>query len=202
MPNAPCPTCTSGGLLHHKPRAKLRRTMSSRRAARCKRFLSMMGAACCGLCKAARAVDEKSYGHVALERLTQCLLKALPTFCLLWLLTPAWAQISPGALSRAHQPLTGATNCTTCHKFGSGATLKCVECHAEIGTRVAAHKGLHGTYSIPPGSSKRHRAERGITRSPAAVDERIGCKCSRAEGTRGDEEQTESKTESAAYRLR
>ncbi len=32
--------------------------------------------------------------------------------------------------------------------------MKCVECHAEIGTRVAAHRGLHATYNIPPGSSK------------------------------------------------
>jgi len=32
--------------------------------------------------------------------------------------------------------------------------LKCVECHAEIGTRVATHKGLHATYNIPQGSSK------------------------------------------------
>src|ERR1019366_3788141 len=131
----PCPTCTSGGLLHRKARAKLRRTMSSHPAARCKRFLSMMGAASRGLCKGARATDEESCGHVALERLTQCLLKTLPTFCLLWLLTPAWEQISPGVLSRAHQSLTGASNCTACHKFGSGASLKCVEFHAEIGTR-------------------------------------------------------------------
>src|SRR5271167_2586631 len=128
--------------------------MSGRRPVRCKQFLPMMRAACCGLSKAARAVIERFYGHNALERLTRRLLKALPAFCFLWLLAPAWAQISPGPLSRAHQSLTGATNCTACHKFGSGATLKCVECHAEIGARVATHKGLHATYSIPQGSSK------------------------------------------------
>jgi len=105
--------------------------------------------------KAARAVHEKSYGHAApqRQRLTRFLLKALPVIFLLWLLTPAWAQISPGPLSRAHQSLTGATNCTACHKLGSVATLKCLDCHAEIATRLAAHKGLHATYNIPQGSS-------------------------------------------------
>src|ERR1019366_9514260 len=81
-------------------------------------------------------------------------LEAVVAFCWLGLGMPAAAQISPGALSRAHQSLTGATNCTSCHKFGAGATLRCVDCHAEIATRVAAHKGLHATYNISPGSSK------------------------------------------------
>ena len=74
--------------------------------------------------------------------------------CLFWFCGFALAQISPGPLSRPHQSLTGSTNCISCHKFGSGATLKCVECHAEIGTRIVARKGLHATYNIPPGSSK------------------------------------------------
>src|SRR6266849_333846 len=43
-------------------------------------------------------------------------------------LHPAVAQISPGALSQAHQSLNGTTNCTTCHKLAAGqATFKCVE---------------------------------------------------------------------------
>ncbi len=78
---------------------------------------------------------------------------ALSAVCWLWL-TTALAQISPGALSQAHQSLSGAINCTACHTFGSGATLKCVECHAEIATRIAAHKGLHSTYNMASGSSK------------------------------------------------
>src|SRR5271157_1033751 len=102
----------------------------------------------------ARIVQERSYGHAAAQRLTPFLRESLPIIFLLGLLTPAWAQISPGPLSQPHQSLTGTTNCAACHKFGSGATLKCVECHAEIGTRVAAHKGLHATYNIPQGSSK------------------------------------------------
>ncbi|MBZ5573419.1 MAG: hypothetical protein LAO09_16245 [Acidobacteriia bacterium] len=65
------------------------------------------------------------------------------------------AQISPGPLSRAHQSLSGATNCTTCHRLGGGeATFKCLDCHNEIATRIAAHKGLHSQYHINPGSSQ------------------------------------------------
>ena len=60
---------------------------------------------------------------------------------LLWLSAPAAAQISPGSLSRAHQPLNGTTNCTTCHKLGGGqATFKCVDCHSEIASRIASRK--------------------------------------------------------------
>ena len=67
---------------------------------------------------------------------------------------PAAAQISPGPLSRPHQSLNGSTNCAECHKFGGQAQLKCVQCHTEIATRLAAHRGLHATYNIPPGSSQ------------------------------------------------
>ncbi len=74
---------------------------------------------------------------------------------LLWSVTPASAQISPGPLSRAHQSLTGATNCTTCHKLGAAeASFKCLDCHAEISMRLAARKGLHASYHIEPGSSQ------------------------------------------------
>ena len=73
----------------------------------------------------------------------------------LWLAVSSPAQISPGPLSRAHQSLNGATNCTTCHKLAAGtATFRCLECHKEIATRVAEHKGLHAQYNIGPGSSQ------------------------------------------------
>ncbi len=64
------------------------------------------------------------------------------------------AQISPGPLSKPHQSLNGSTNCATCHKFGGQAALKCLDCHAEIATRLKARTGLHATYNIPPGSSQ------------------------------------------------
>src|ERR1051326_419958 len=72
----------------------------------------------------------------------------------LWAL-PLFGQISPGPLSRAHQSLGGATNCTTCHKLGGGeAKFKCLECHSDIATRIAQSKGLHAQYHISPGSSQ------------------------------------------------
>jgi hypothetical protein len=58
----------------------------------------------------------------------------------------AHAQISPGPLSRAHQFLSGATQCTSCHKIAGKAEFKCLECHGEIAQRLAAGRGLHATY--------------------------------------------------------
>ncbi|MBZ5613216.1 MAG: hypothetical protein LAO23_04335 [Acidobacteriia bacterium] len=67
----------------------------------------------------------------------------------------AVAQISPGPLSRAHQELDGATHCTTCHKLGGGEpAFRCLDCHAEIASRLAAHRGAHSSYGIRPGSSQ------------------------------------------------
>jgi len=64
----------------------------------------------------------------------------------------AFAQISPGPLSRAHQTLEGATNCATCHNFGLGSRgLKCLECHQEIQREVTAHRGYHAiAYNSSP----------------------------------------------------
>jgi hypothetical protein len=64
------------------------------------------------------------------------------------------AQISPGPLARAHKDLEGATRCTTCHKLGGELVFKCLDCHTEITSRLAAHKGLHFSYGIPAGSSR------------------------------------------------
>lgn len=55
----------------------------------------------------------------------------------------AAAQISPGPLSRAHSFLNGATNCTSCHRVGGQASFKCLDCHTEIASRIAAGRGLH-----------------------------------------------------------
>ncbi len=72
-----------------------------------------------------------------------------------WLLTSAArAQISPGALSKAHASLDGATHCTDCHQRGGEATLKCLDCHTEIAARLAAKRGLHASYHIAPGSNQ------------------------------------------------
>ncbi len=74
---------------------------------------------------------------------------------MLWTSIPGAGQISPGPLSRAHQSLDGATNCTTCHQLSTGeATFKCLSCHTEIAFRIAARKGLHASFNIQPGSSQ------------------------------------------------
>ena len=65
------------------------------------------------------------------------------------------AQISPGPLSRAHESLSGATNCLTCHTVGAGAAnSKCLECHSEIASRLAARKGLHASFNLASGSGQ------------------------------------------------
>ncbi len=67
----------------------------------------------------------------------------------------AGAQISPGPLARAHQSLDGATHCTDCHKLAGGESeFKCLQCHIEIAGRLNAHKGLHFSYGLRPGSSQ------------------------------------------------
>jgi hypothetical protein len=60
---------------------------------------------------------------------------------------PVRAQISPGPLAKAHQSLSGATNCTKCHDLARGPSqLKCLECHTEIRERVVNKRGLHATF--------------------------------------------------------
>lgn len=54
------------------------------------------------------------------------------------------AQISPGPLSKAHQNLTGTTQCAACHQFGASTpTFKCLDCHKEIAQRLSTGRGFH-----------------------------------------------------------
>jgi len=81
--------------------------------------------------------------------------KVLLTLALALPASAASAQISPGPLARPHKDLEGATHCITCHKLAGGAaTFKCLECHTEIAVRLTAHKGLHSSYGLRPGSSQ------------------------------------------------
>jgi hypothetical protein len=65
----------------------------------------------------------------------------------------ARAQVSPGALSRAHQSIAGPTMCTTCHKLGAGsATFKCLNCHTLIADRLKEGRGLHAAL-VPKGAT-------------------------------------------------
>ena len=67
----------------------------------------------------------------------------LGALALLFFVLPARAQISPGPLSRAHQPLSGALQCTSCHKIAGQATFKCLDCHTEIASRLGQGRGYH-----------------------------------------------------------
>jgi hypothetical protein len=74
---------------------------------------------------------------------------------ILWTSIPAVGQISPGPLSRAHQSINGATDCSSCHEVSTGkSTFKCLACHGEIALRIGVRKGLHAAYDIKPGSSQ------------------------------------------------
>jgi hypothetical protein len=56
----------------------------------------------------------------------------------------AFAQLSPGPLSRSHQGLEGSLQCGSCHTFGMGrAQLKCVSCHMDIQQRLKTNRGYH-----------------------------------------------------------
>jgi hypothetical protein len=59
----------------------------------------------------------------------------------------AHAQIlSPGPLSRAHASIEGDTHCNDCHSSGKRVDQgACLRCHADLGARIAAGAGLHGT---------------------------------------------------------
>jgi hypothetical protein len=67
----------------------------------------------------------------------------------------AAAQLSPGPLSRAHESLSGITQCTSCHTLRVGsAELKCLDCHTEIAQRLTQKRGLHATQVKNPSDSK------------------------------------------------
>src|ERR1051325_5329794 len=58
-----------------------------------------------------------------------------------------YAQISPGPLAKAHQAMSGGTNCTKCHEVSTRApSFHCVECHKEIAAELHENRGLHATF--------------------------------------------------------
>ena len=72
-----------------------------------------------------------------------------------FLAEPTPAQISPGPLSKAHQSLSGPTNCTKCHDLGGGTKeMKCLDCHMEIRERLDQHRGMHAVWVRTSGTSK------------------------------------------------
>ncbi|MCP4573838.1 MAG: hypothetical protein GY838_15885 [bacterium] len=60
------------------------------------------------------------------------------------LAAPAFAQLSPGDLSRPHADLEGLRRCGSCHRLGDREVAgKCLECHQEIAAMRAGGRGLH-----------------------------------------------------------
>ncbi len=56
----------------------------------------------------------------------------------------AGSQEIPGPLSAAHVPKPGETDCSACHVApGKVSPAKCLACHTEIASRIAAQKGYH-----------------------------------------------------------
>lgn len=63
---------------------------------------------------------------------------------LLFLASSARSQISPGPLAKAHQSLSGTTQCASCHQFGTSTpTFKCLDCHKEIARLLSENLGYH-----------------------------------------------------------
>src|SRR5216110_1241701 len=58
--------------------------------------------------------------------------------------SPGKSQISPGPLAKAHQSLSGTSQCASCHQFGASTpTFKCLECHKEIARLLSENTGYH-----------------------------------------------------------
>jgi hypothetical protein len=58
--------------------------------------------------------------------------------------SPPQSQKMPGPLSAAHAAKPGETDCSACHAApGKIAPAKCLVCHTEIATRIAAQTGFH-----------------------------------------------------------
>ncbi len=56
----------------------------------------------------------------------------------------AFAQLSPGKLSKAHSDLEGVEHCSQCHDFQEKLSSdKCLTCHKTLGERIKGSKGLH-----------------------------------------------------------
>jgi len=56
----------------------------------------------------------------------------------------AFAQFSPGPLSKSHANLEGVLQCGSCHSLGLGRQeFKCSSCHAEIADRLKNKRGYH-----------------------------------------------------------
>lgn len=64
-------------------------------------------------------------------------------------LQTAFAQLSPGELTTAHEKLEGMSNCTACHEIGEKVTnAKCLACHKEITKLITDKNGYHASTDV------------------------------------------------------
>jgi hypothetical protein len=63
---------------------------------------------------------------------------------LLWSVQTAFAQLSPGPLSKVHADLEGISNCTRCHESGKAiGGVQCLTCHVAIKNQLTSGHGFH-----------------------------------------------------------
>lgn len=61
----------------------------------------------------------------------------------------AFAQISPGDLTAAHEHLEGLSNCTLCHTLGDKVSnQKCLDCHDYLDQRITSGLGYHASSEV------------------------------------------------------
>ncbi|MCA9577586.1 MAG: hypothetical protein KC668_19250 [Myxococcales bacterium] len=72
--------------------------------------------------------------------------------------------LSPGRLARAHAELEGDENCIRCHASGRQVPQqRCLSCHDDLGARIRAGRGLHGTtYRGQACAGRCHVEHRGV----------------------------------------
>jgi hypothetical protein len=73
----------------------------------------------------------------------------------------AEAQISPGPLSRFHQSLEGARNCSSCHGPKGVTRELCLTCHTALARRIDARRGLHAREEYRVGCERCHVEHQG-----------------------------------------
>jgi hypothetical protein len=92
--------------------------------------------------------------------------------CLMMLRSAAFAQFSPGELSRAHQNLEGTQNCTKCHDVGKEIIgTRCLGCHQEIVSQIESKHGFHFS-SIGSACVKCHKEHLGLDARTTLFDEK------------------------------
>lgn len=77
--------------------------------------------------------------------------RVLATALLLAVATaPAWGQISPGPLARAHRELEGALSCTKCHgPKRETMSAQCLSCHRDVAWTMQRQRGYHAREAGP-----------------------------------------------------